>query len=179
MNRFATLIAAACIAVSTLAAAQPLAASQPLAVVPPLAPVRSQRSWMISATGEGLLLFAEGAMSAFPLAGVQLSYNLHPNVALDLSYRTLGFYNVVDAGARYFFLKHAVSPYVYLRSGVMIAGMEHEFDTKAMANLSSGVGFELSTRSGFNFFSDGGADCYAAPGISCAARLSVGFGYRF
>jgi len=154
---------------TTILLSSPLFAAQPAE-----RPVRTARRFSIAFTAEAVLLPHHGDdPPAIPLVGLQLSFNLHPNFSLDLAYRTIGFPNYLDLGARYFILKHVVTPYLYLRGGVLLY-------SKAEGNLSGGAGVELSTRCGFNLFLDGGVESYfAKTDTTCGGRVGLGIGYRF
>jgi hypothetical protein len=109
------------------------------------------------------------------MPGLQLSWNPHPHVALDLGFGTLGLFHRVTAGLRAFLLTHAMSPYLYLRGGVVV-----DLDGCVAGILSPGVGLEVSTRRGFNFFFETGADGSIAKrgGRSAPARLGAARGRR-
>jgi hypothetical protein len=108
------------------------------------------------------------------MAALAVAPTLAAADGLDRPVRTARRFSIGFAAEVVVVLKHIVSPYLYLRTGMLLYH-------KLQANLGSGAGVEVSAPFGLNVLVDGGADCFLSRQTDsfCAPRVGLGIGYRF
>jgi hypothetical protein len=154
-------------------------------------PVRAERNFALSLTGDGVFTDSSG----LPLPGIQATLNLGPHFALEA--KVSAFYlnrtrpeglTLASAGIKGYLLRGALSPYAYARGGV--AHMTYNFFSSERTDylaglLDTGGGIELASRGGFILFVEAGPTFVFGPGnstsreVAILGRGAVGVGYRF
>ncbi|MCB9554474.1 MAG: hypothetical protein H6707_00125 [Deltaproteobacteria bacterium] len=131
-------------------------------------------------------LSATASFMGAPMGGVQLSANLSPRFALDLSLSTMGRFTSVVAGGRFFILRRMLSPYLFARggSGVLDPSLldphKSPGNYQAFFAASSGAGAEALWNNGLvTFFEAAAYMAFAERSPTVLPRVTAGVGYRF
>jgi hypothetical protein len=142
--------------------------------------IRERRPLLLAFSGSVPVPFAWLATG-----GLAISYNVHRNFALDARIRTSGPIVPIhaEAGARAFFLRHAVTPYAFIRGGALAAPFPFEFSCRSTwcptGTLNAGPGLEVTTGGGFNFaFETGAGGLFVSRAFLTQGFVDVMFGRR-
>ena len=157
----------------------------PAAAATPSAPEPADAETTVRESRRAFLAFSPafpvfaGHDLTMPVPGLRVGVNLSSHLALDLTAgelpQTGGATTLIDLGARWFFLRGNVSPYLMARVG-KYSGYNDEGPDPSYGYVTLGPGVEYAGDHGFTAWLE------AAPALLEGDRgwyYSLGLGYRF